>query len=298
MSANVPDFEASYKTDGFNVAQEELTPNGWRLEQTDILNLLSKIRSKGTPLGKFVNNRFYRGIVTGLNDAFVVNRITRDKLIAEDKNSAELLKPFLRGRDVKRWQVESQDLWLCFIGWHCEIEKYPAVFNHLKGFEDQLKARPEVRDGKFPWFVMSRYASEYWQEFEQPKIIYPNICDVNKFAWDDDGFFTNQKAFIIPEASKFLLGYLNSKVVFWLFDKLLAKLLNGFFEPSGIFMEKLPIPEIEEKDQQPFVALVDRILELKKEGKDTLALENEIDTLVYRLYDLTDDEIKIVEGKA
>jgi adenine-specific DNA-methyltransferase len=295
---DVPDFEASYKADSFKVAQKELTPDGWRLEQTDVLDLLAKLRSKGKPLGEYVNGRFYRGVVTGLNEAFVINRQTRDRLITEDAKSDEIIKPYLRGRDVKRWKVESQDLWLIFTRRGTEIKYYPAVENYLSQFKNQLM--PSVKGGRkagsYEWFEIQDNTA-YWQEFAQIKIIYPNICDVNKFAWDEEGFFTNQKAFIIPEANKFLLGYLNSKVVFWLFDKLLAKLLNGYFEPSGIFMEKLPIPKIEEKDQQPFVALVDQILELKKAGKDTVPLENEIDRLVYRLYDLTDEEIAIVEGK-
>ncbi len=296
---DVPDFEKTYKTDSFKIAQNRLTPNGWRLEQTEVLDLLAKLRSTGEPLGEYVNGRFYRGIITGFNEAFVVDRETKERLIAEDSKSAEILKPFLRGRDVKRWQVEFQDLWLIFTRRGIDIEEFPAIKNHLLQFKNRLlpDGKRGRKRGSYEWFEIQDNIA-YWKEFEQPKIIYPNICDVNKFSWDESGFYTNQKAFIIPEANKFLLGYLNSKVVFWLFDKLLAKLLNGFFEPSGIFMDKLPIPKIEEKDQQQFVALVDQILELKKAGKDTQALENEIDALVYRLYDLTAEEIAIVEGKA
>ena len=82
------------------------------MEQTEVLDLLAKLQSKGEPLGEYVNGRFYRGIITGFNEAFVIDSETKDRLIAEDSNSAEVLKPYLRGRDVKRWQVESQDLWL------------------------------------------------------------------------------------------------------------------------------------------------------------------------------------------
>jgi len=308
-SGDVPDFETSYKADGFNISQKELTPNGWRLEQTDVLDLLAKLRGKGKPLGEYVNGRFYRGIITGFNEAFVVDRETKDRLIAEDSSSTEILKPYLRGRDVKRWNVNYEDLYLIKIesssnkkhAWSGKenqeaeqifSETYPAIYKYLQSYRENLIERDDK--GFYFWELR---ACVYWNEFEQPKIIYPNICDVNKFAWDEDKFLTNQKAYIIPETNKFLLGYLNSKVVFWLFDKLLSKLLSGYFEPSKVFMEKLPIPKIEEKDQQPFVALVDQILESKKAGKDTLTLEDEIDTLVYRLYDLTDDEIKIVEGK-
>ncbi len=297
-SGDVPDFEASYKADSFKIAQKELTPDGWRLEQTDVLDLLAKLRKKGKPLGEYVNGRFYRGVVTGLNDAFVINRETRDRLIAEDANSAELIKPYIRGRDVKRWQVESQDLWLCFVGWHFEAEKYPAIFNHLKIFEKQLKARPEVRDGKVPWFAMSRYASDYWQEFEHSKIFYPDIYIHQSFAWDECGYFSGNTCYFIPTDEKWLTALLNSKTIEWFYSQISNKIRGGYLRAFSDYMKQIPIPKIEEKAQKPFVALVDRILELKKEGKDTLTLENEIDSLVYQLYDLTDDEIRIVEGKA
>jgi len=297
-SSDVPDFEASYKADGFNVAQKELTPNGWRLEQTDVLDLLAKLRSKGKPLGEYVNGRFYRGVVTGLNEAFVINRETRDRLIAEDANSAELIKPYVRGRDVKRWQIESQDLWLCFVGWHFEAEKYPAIFNHLKTFENELKSRPEVRDGKVPWFAMSRYASEYWQEFEQPKIILPAIEKRTAFALDESGFFGNDKTNIcVSPDAPFLAAILNSSITWWIIQQTASGKQGGYFEFKPMYVTQIPIPKIKEKDQQPFVALVDQILELKKAGKDTVPLENEIDRLVYRLYDLTDEEIAIVKGE-
>ena len=295
---DVPDFEKTYKTDSFKIAQKELTPNGWRLEQTEVLDLLAKLRSKGEPLGEYVNGRFYRGVVTGLNEAFVIDSESKERLIAEDANSAELIKPYVRGRDVKRWQVESQDLWLCFVGWHFEPEKYPAIFNHLKKFEDKLKSRPEVKDGKFSWFAMSRYASEYWQEFEQPKIVLPAIEKQTSFALDENGFFGNDKTNILiaPDA-KFLTAILNSSITWWIIQQTASGKQGGYFEFKPMYVTQIPIPKIEEKDQQPFVALVDRILELKKAGEDTQALENEIYALVYRLYDLTADEIAIVEGK-
>ncbi|MEJ7861271.1 MAG: TaqI-like C-terminal specificity domain-containing protein [Pyrinomonadaceae bacterium] len=296
-SGDVPDFETSYKTDSFKVAQKELAPDGWRLEQTDVLDLLAKLRSKGKPLGEYVNGRFYRGVVTGLNEAFVIDRKTRDKLIAEDANSAELIKPYVRGRDVKRWQIESQDLWLCFIGWHFEAEKYPAIFNHIKNFENELKSRPEVRDGKVPWFAMSRYAADYWHEFEKPKIILGRFMNKATFAFDKEGFFNNDALYMIPDANEFVVAILNSSSCWWFLHQTCTDLQNGYLQAFRENLFQIPIPKIEEKDQQPFVALVDRILELKKEGKETLDLENEIDKLIYRLYDLTDEEIAIVERK-
>jgi type I restriction-modification system DNA methylase subunit len=296
-SGEVSDFETAYKTDGFKIKQKELTTDSWRLERTDILDLLAKLRSKGKPLGEYVNGRFYRGVVTGLNEAFVINSDTKNRLIAEDAKSAELIKPYIRGRDVKRWKLESQDLWLCFVGWHFESEKYPAIFNHLKIFENQLKARPEVRDGKVPWFAMSRYAADYWQEFEKPKIILGRFMNKATFAFDKEGFFNNDALYMIPDADEFVVAILNSSISWWFLRQICTDLQNGYIQAFRENLFQIPIPKLKEKDQQPFAALVDQILELKKQGKDVQALEKEIDRLVYRLYGLTDEEIAIVEGK-
>jgi hypothetical protein len=294
---DVPDFEKTYKTDSFKIAQNRLTPNSWRLEQTKVLDLLAKLRSKGEPLGEYVNGRFYRGVVTGLNEAFVIDQETKEKLIAEDVNSAELIKPYVRGRDVKRWQIESQDLWLCFVGWHFEPEKYPAIFNHLKKYEDKLKSRPEVKDGRYSWFAMSRYASDYWQEFEKPKIILGRFMNKATFAFDKEGFFNNDALYMIPDANEFVVAVLNSSVSWWFLTQICTDLQNGYIQAFRENLFEIPIPEITPEEQQPFIKLVDEILEKKKLGQETADLENKIDAMVYRLYDLTDEEIAIVEGK-
>jgi adenine-specific DNA-methyltransferase len=114
------------------LAQRDLKPDGWRLESPVSLRLLDRLRHAGQPLGEYVQGRFYYGIKTGLNKAFVVDRATRDRLIAEHSSSTEVLKPFLRGRDVKRWRCEYQDLWLIFTRRGCDIRQYPAIHEHLK----------------------------------------------------------------------------------------------------------------------------------------------------------------------
>ena len=296
---------------GQQIRQSELKPDGWRLESPAVLRLLEKLRRVGKPLGEYVNGRFYRGILTGLNEAFVVDRATRDRLIREHKSSDEILKPFLRGRDVKRWRVEPQDLWLIFTRRGIDIKKYPSIYEHLKQFKKQLLAKPESwdikRDGEWPgrkpgsyeWFEIQDNIA-YWQEFDQPKIVYPNICKRNEFAWDSENFLTNQKAFIIPNASKYLLAVLNSEVVRFLFEKLLTRLQNGFYEPSSIYIKNFPIPAVSSEKQKPVERLVERILSAKQRDADAdvSALEREIDELVYALYGLTPEEIKLVEGAA
>lgn len=297
----VEDFEEGFNQLGFNLPQSELKVEGWRFERAEVLRLLEKLKSRGTPLGDYIGGKFYRGIITGLNEAFVVDRPTRNSLIKEDKSSAKLLKPLLRGRNVKRWQVEPDDLYLIKIesssnkehAWSDKpaakaekifAETYPAIHRHLQSYRKDLIRR----DDKGAYFWELR-ACKYWDEFEQPKIAYPNICKRNEFAWDEEGYYTNQKAFIIPNTSKFLLGYLNSSVVNWLFDKLLTKLQNGFYEPSAIYMREFPIPPAEDWQKEIVERLVDYILFLAKEDAARHKLivnyfEAVIDALAYELF--------------
>ena len=309
---DITQFANVLEQDGLTIAQENFKPDGWRLESSQILDLLAKLRNAGTPLGEYVEGKIYYGIKTGFNEAFVVDRATRDRLIAEHPSSEEVIKPLLRGRDVKRWQVESVDLYLLFIPWHFplhqdskitgasdkaeqELKKlYPAIYAHLLKFKTGLSARNKAEIGiRYEWYALQRYGSSYWQEFEQPKIIYPNICKRNEFAWDEIGYYTNQKAFIISSSDKILLAVLNSSVVMFLFERLLSKLQGDFYEPSSIFMKDFPIPTATDSQREAIEILVEQCLDAK--GKDIKHIEKEIDRLVYKLYQLTYDEVKIID---
>ena len=289
-------FEKIYRQQSFTLSQKELTPDGWRLEKPEVLRLLKKLRDNGTPLGEYVQGRFYRGVLTGLNKAFVVDRATRDRLIAEHPSSADIIRPFLRGRDIKRWRVEFAEQYLIFTRRGIDIEKYPSIKKHLLQYKSRLM--PGVKGGRKPgtykWYEIQDNIA-YWQEFEQPKIIYPNIWKRNKFTWDEKQFYTNQKTFIIPAANKTLLAILNSKTATWLFSHLLSKLQNGYFEPSALFMKKFPLPK--NLDNQQLDEIAQQVLVLKEQDPrtDIHDLENKIDLIVHKLYQLTYDEVLVVD---
>ena len=283
-----------------------LRGSGGLSETPEVLRLLEKIKKAGKPLGEYVDGKFYRGILTGLNEAFVVDRADRDKLMAEDPSSADILKPFLRGKDVKRWQVNFAEQYLIKIessinrkhSWSDKKENeaeeifaktYPAIYNHFKKFRKRLIKGDD--QGKYFWELWS---CKYWGEFEQAKIVYPNICKRNEFAWDEKGYYTNQKAFIIPKASKYLLGVLNSNVIMWLFNKLLAKLQNGYYEPSAIYIKEFPIPFSNNSDY--IESRVNQILYAKNNNTNILTFKAEfqIDAHVAHLYNLTEEEYALI----
>ena len=161
-----------------------------------------KLKGTGVPLGEFVGGKIYYGIKTGLNEAFVINEATRARLIAEDARSAELIKPFLTGRDIKRYEQPRSGKYLILIpkGWTREKsggvgdalawlkESYPAIANHLLPFAEAAKKRYDK--GEYWWELR---ACDYYDEFEKPKIIYPNICQQPEFALDRIGFNCKHK---------------------------------------------------------------------------------------------------------
>ncbi|NWF65815.1 MAG: Eco57I restriction-modification methylase domain-containing protein, partial [Chloroflexi bacterium] len=278
--------------------QKEFRSDGWRLESPAVLRLLEKLRAAGKPLGEYVNGRFYYGIKTGLNEAFVVDRATRDRLIAEHKSSAEVLKPFLRGRDIKRWRVEPQDLWLIFTRRGINIKKYPAIYEHLLPFKKRLMpgAPGGRKPGSYEWYEIQDNIA-YWQEFEQPKIVYQDIARYFGMAWDDSGSYLANTCYFIPRAAKWLLATLLSSAMQFYVRKVIGSDEGGFIRLFSIHVEKFPIPSPSRAEHDALVKLVERILAAKRAdaAADVSAWEREIDERVYRLYGLTPAEIKIVE---
>ena len=267
---------------------------------------MEKLRSQGIPLGEYVDAKIFYGIKTGLNEAFVIDQETRNNLIAEDPNSARVIKSFLAGRDIKSFCQPQTDKFLILfksgdtyslfgkveegIGFTKMSEKYPAVMQYLEQFKN--KARKRYDQGNYWWELRS---CDYYSEFEKNKIIYPNICKQPEFTFDDSGQYTNQKCFIIPGGSNYLLGILNSKITFFLFKHILPMLRGGFYEPGYKYLKDFPIVD---SNSIEIVEKVQQILLQKKENPaaDTTSLEAEIDQLVYELYGLTEEEIGIVEG--
>lgn len=289
------EFSSVFRDRSFSVAQKELTADGWQLASNANLRLLEKLRAAGTPLGEYVGGRFYYGIKTGFNDAFVVDRATRDRLIAEHPSSGEVLKPYLRGRDVKRWRTEPQDLWLIFTRRGIKIGEYPAIKRYLEGFKDRLiPGVPGGRKaGSYAWYEIQDNIA-YWKEFEQPKILYQEIATDQAFTWDESGSFSNNKTFLIPGADFYLLALLNSRIIWFFLDKVASKLSGGAYAMQSIYLSQIPIPQASAADQKAISTLVKKCLDAK--GQNVAKWEAEIDDRVARLYRLTPDEIKLIRG--
>ena len=306
---SIDEFGAVFQMKGFTMPQNALTADSWRLASPTVLNLLEKLRNAGKPLDEYVEGRFYSGIKTGLNKAFVVDRTTRDRLIAEHPSSSEVLKPFLRGQDVKRWQVNFAEQYLIKIEssenrvhpWSSQslgeaeeifANTYPAIHAHFEPFREQLINRYD--QGKYFWELRS---CAYWEEFKQPKIVYPDIAQGTEFSFDDSGYFWGNTSYLLPTQKMWLLGLLNSKTVFWFYTKTSTQIRGGFVRFIAQYVSQIPIPSIKPAQKASISKLVNQILASKRANPDADVsdLEKRIDQIVYLLYDLTDDEIAIVE---
>ena len=280
------------------INQQELTASGWHLESSGNLNLLEKLRKAGKPLGEYVGDKFYRGVTTGFNEAFVVDQTTRDRLVAEHSSSAEVLKPFLRGRDIKRWVVVSQNLWLIFTRRGVDLTKYPAIENYLNQYKKQLMPGVEGgrKPGSYEWYEIQDNIA-YWHEFEQPKIILGRFMNKATFAFDKNGYFHNDALYMITGGSEYVVGVLNSSVSWWFLSQICTDLQNGYLQAFRENLFQIPIPV--NPKPEAIEALVNKILAIKsKDPKaDVSKLERQIDQLVYQLYHLTPEEIKIIENQ-
>lgn len=293
-SAEIERFPELVETAGFDMPQWTLEKSGWQIEPTVKRDLLTRIRAAGVPLGEYVEGRFYYGIKTGYNDAFVIDGATRARLIADDPNSAEVIKPFLRGRDIKRWRVKPQDLWLIFTRRGVDIDAYPAIKEHLAGYREKLEPKPSDwvngptdaekwpgrKGGSYKWFEIQDNVA-CWEEFLQPKIIIPAIEKTVAYAPDIEGYFSNDKTtIIVSDDWRFLSACLNSPVSWWIAQTLYAGRQGGFFEFKPMYVGQFPVPKADERAKGLIAPLADILCA----DHANPALEQLLNGLVYELY--------------
>lgn len=295
------DFSNYVHTIKKNFLQSDLTDISWAFESSIVLQIKHKVEIQGLPLKDWDISINY-GIKTGLNDAFVVDRNKRDEFIKQDPKSSEILKPLLRGRDLQKWNPEFQDLWLIatFPSKKYNIDDYPVIKEYLQSFGKSIEQSGEKgarKKSTNKWFETQDNIG-YWQDFEKAKIIYPNMTKYLPFVLDIEAhFYHNDKSFhLISDRIYWLGSFFNSKLFEYCFRDNFPELLGGTRELRKVFFDKIPVKYISEDEELPFKEKILEIFSLKKDNKETSAIETEIDQLVYQLYGLTDEEIKIVEG--
>ena len=290
---------------GFNIKSKQLHDDNWILIDERVFNLLEKIKSGKKTLGEYVNDKIFRGVLTGLNEAFIIDEKTQNRLIKLDEKSAEIIKPFLAGRDIKRYQEAKPDKYLILFPkgitkkWFGDLPenkafkqlklKYPAICNFLNQFKTKAKIRQDKGDY---WWELR--ACDYYDEFEKQKVMLPDISLKCEATLDiDNKFYCLNTAYIIPNLSLSDLGVLNSKLVLFYYSNLTQTIRGGYYRFIRQYLKQIPFIKTDKLENQ-----VSEIYALKHDNPlaDTSALEAEIDRMVYDLYGLTKKEIKIIES--
>ena len=264
--------------------------------------LKTKIETGSKLLKEFeININF--GIKTGYNAAFLIDEPTKIKLISEDANCIEIIKLILRGRDLKKYSFEDANQWaICtFPSLKLKIENYPSILKHLESYGiDRLEQSGKEGSRKKTsnkWFETQDSIS-YWKDFEKPKIIWGEISDKPKFAYDDSNYYAEATTFIMTgENLKYLLAILNSKVSEWYFNQIGTTTGMGTNRWKKYKIELLPIKVPSSDEQTEVETIVNQIVAAKKidPSADTSILEQQVDELVYRLYGLTEEERRVIE---
>ncbi len=300
-----------------------LSEDSWIILNPLEQQIKEKMEQEGTPLKNW-NIKINYGIKTGYNPAFIIDHYLKDQLIEKDPKSAEILKPILRGRDIKRYKAEFADLWLIATvpAKNINIDNYPEIKKFLIGLKPKLnqngvvlttnekklmtkhgqcyglrlgftskeKSRKKTTN---KWFETQDHIN-YWEGFEGEKIIYPEMTKYLNFVFDTKGSYTNNKNFICYGTDlKYLIAFFNSKAFHWTLKKTFPELQGGTRELRKVFFERLTIPKIRKTDI--FDYLINRIILSKNESKDRIKEEDLIDLNVYRLYNLNYDEILIID---
>lgn len=349
----------------FYMDQNRLNDGSWSFEHPEVLNLRDKIKNKGTLIKDIDEISINRGITTGFNEAFIIDEATKKELINKDPKNNEIIKPVLRGRDIEKWNIKQDNIYLIVSKNGIDIPtEYPAIFDYLSNYEENLKKRYD--QGNF-WYNLRNCA--YYDDFEKPKLIYSEMGKETSFCLDFEKYFSLDTAYILTSVDinlYYLIVLLNSKLINWYFKQISSKLGEGAIRFKKTYMEQISICKWSQEEQKPLIDLAIKVIqlnkdlnqeissfynymelefgiqrlnkklnnfhelsfedfykEIKKQNKninskdlnklktefesvfkeindnlkvEIAIIEKEINELVYKLYDLTDEEIAIIEN--
>ena len=269
-----------------------LDADGNPLESPTVLNLLSQLRDAGVPLGEYLKTKPAFGINTTPTDVFVVDKAVRDELIASHPGSAEILKPFLHGEDIRRWHVDTPQQWLIFTHRGIAIDDYPAILKYLESYKENLKKRK----GKQAWYELPASLRDV-ERLAQPKLVCPNTYNHQTFAVDTAGYYYGKTAYLIPTEETWLCGLLNSRTVEWFYSQVSNQLTIDWLRARSGYIQQIPIPDITTAHKALIAKIVDYLIYLQQQptinskdlkyARDHVMLgyfERVIDGLVYEAY--------------
>lgn len=249
---------------------------GSRLATSKTASIRQKMEKAGTRLKEYVKGQLFRGVLTGLNEAFVIDRQTRDRLISEDKHSTEIIKPLLVGNNIRHYEAHFREQYLIFAKHGIEIKNYPAVLKHLAVFRADLTPKKDSSEkrgrkpGLYKWYEIQDTIA-YYEVFNKPKIIYPDIGMKSRFTIENNNYFVEATGFIIPAQMYYLVAILNS-TSFFEYLKYTCSILGdeenrGRIRFKNLYMEPAPIPDAPEKDHEMISQIAKEVHSLHTERR-------------------------------
>ena len=289
-------FEDFVKNNGFNYPQAYFNSRSWNLVEPKCVELQRKLESSGKTLEQ-LRAKIRLGIATGSNEAFLIDENKKWEFCERNPVNAEIIKPILRGRDIFRYSYTSAGQYILLAKNGVNVQRdYPDIYEHLDSFGDKFRNR-----GAQGQHWTNLRACSFYNDFKKEKIVWIELTDSGRFALcNEEVYLLNSAYFLLPPSgieSKFLLGVLNSSALRFYLSLIAETSGMGTSRWINNYVKEFPIPEAACDQQALIIELVDQILNVKRTDPDADVsdLENEIDQIVYLLYDLTPEEIAIVE---
>ena len=243
---------AQVSTGAYGIPRARFDPSPWMLDPPAASSLMQRMRDVGEPLAEYAVVEPLRGIMTGYNEAFLLTASERDRLVADDPTTAPLFKPYVRGQDVNRWAATWDARWLlvmrsssdhawpwCDAGARAEevfAATYPALHRHMQQHEARLRRRSD--QGRYWWELRP---CAYYDQFERRKLLYQEIQFYPAYALDTRGLYANNKTFLLPTDDLYLLGVLNSPLLWWHNWRFLGHMKDDALNPAAVRLRELPI---------------------------------------------------------
>ena len=272
--------------------QKVLDADGKPLESPNVVNLRAQLRDAGMPLGEYIKAKPSFGINTAPSETFVVDQTTRDELIAAHPSSADVLKPFLHGQELRRWHVDTPHQWLIFTHRGIAINDYPVILEHLEKYRESLSKRK----GKQEWYELPASLGNA-ERFAQPKLVCPDTYNHQTFAVDTAGYYYGNTSYLIPTEETWLCGLLNSRTVEWFYSQVSNQLTIDPLRARSGYIQQIPIPDLTSIQKALIAKIVDYLIYLQQQptinskdlahARDHIMLgyfERIIDGLVYEVY--------------
>ena len=265
----------------YPMVEKALDADGKPLESPEVLELLKRFRNAGPPLGEYIKKPSYFGIETVPTEVFVVDKATREELIAAHPSSVDILKPFLQGPDIRRWQAESKDQWLIFTYRGIKINAYPAILKYLEKHKELLSKKGNEQE----WYELQASLEEA-ERFSQPKLVCPNLYNTQTFAIETEGLYCGYTCYVIPTDEKWLCGLLNTLPVEWFYSQASKQLDGGKLEARSDYINQIPVPDIDATQKDLVRKLVDYLIYLQQQPTiNSKDLADSRDFAVFRYFE-------------